>query len=274
MGIIFKTILLLAVCASSTFGQANGKVMGKFNPFFIQNQPISWSPSNILNLFGWWKADALTNLVDGSDVVNWIDSSGHNLTMGPETANTPYFTNSFQNSKPAVFFDGVNDYLTNAAAMNQSNVIFFVISHRIPNTASAYFWEARDTDGISQLSSQNFGWIGSIYTNGVAYAGIGMTVTNATTNVVTTYTVQFSNGTDAGSAGRIWTNGVAAIADQGCGFGNMLMGMNVGQGGPLHVSSFFKGYMLEMFCVTNTTITNTTILTDGCNYLRAKYAHY
>lgn len=211
----------------------------------------------------------MTNLVDGSAGVYALDYSGHNLHMQPADANAPYWTNNFQNGKAALFFDGVNDYMTNAAEMAQTNVIFVVISHRIPNQARTHLFEARDTDGISQLSSQSFAWINSEFTNAVGYAGGGMTVTNSLTNTVTTFVVQY-----AASAGRMWTNGVAAINEQASGTGGMLMGMNVGQGGPLHTGAFFKGYLLEMFCLTNTYASQGTVLQDGCNYLRAKYGHY
>ena len=74
--------------------------------------------------YAWYDANQLS-LSNDDPVSSWTDQSGngYHLTGG----NAPLFKTNIQNSKPAVYFDGVNDQLSyNWPDISQSNTYFIV----------------------------------------------------------------------------------------------------------------------------------------------------
>jgi hypothetical protein len=72
----------------------------------------SFVPSDVAGLLIWYKADALTGLVDGDPVASWPDSSGNSRTASQATgANQPTYKTNIVNSLPVVRFDATNDNL-------------------------------------------------------------------------------------------------------------------------------------------------------------------
>lgn len=62
----------------------------------------AWTPSDLTDLWGWWKADAITNKSDGDSVGTWSDSSGNSRDMTLASGGTSVYKTSIQNGKPIV----------------------------------------------------------------------------------------------------------------------------------------------------------------------------
>jgi hypothetical protein len=65
----------------------------------------------------WMPADHISGLSDGLPVTEWGDISGYGYTM-TELANSPVYSSSFINSKPAVVFDGSSNYFELASTLD------------------------------------------------------------------------------------------------------------------------------------------------------------
>jgi hypothetical protein len=77
----------------------------------------AWTPASLTDVRLWLKADRGVTLV-GADVNVWADQSGNGNDFSAAAAgNRPLFIASDAgfNSKPAIQFDGVNEWLRNAA---------------------------------------------------------------------------------------------------------------------------------------------------------------
>lgn len=261
---LWKTLAILFISCCCGFAADNNPRVIRLKGFhgLAIAPPSLFSPSNFPTLYGWWRPEGLTNATDGLAVDFWTDSSGHGLHM--RSAGTPPLsTNNVQNGYRAVWFDAT--FLTNAYAVVQTNTLFVVLSHRIPGQAQTYAFTDQDVSE-AQFNDPALYW-DTDFNQPIAYAGSGLTSTSGPrTNTVTTYVIQFSN-----ASGQFWTNGVSAVTSS-IGGGDFLDGMIVGRN--KDGTKPFKGYIIEMFCLTNTFATQGSVLNDGCNYLRAKYAHY
>jgi hypothetical protein len=71
-----------------------------------------FTPSILPDLKLWLAADRISGLVDGDPVTTWADLSGqgNNATQGTGAAKPTYKTN-IVNGRPALLFDGVDDFL-------------------------------------------------------------------------------------------------------------------------------------------------------------------
>lgn len=90
-------------------------------------------------LRAWYKADSLV-LNDGDAVASWTDESGNSRHAVQATgANKPLYKTNIVNGRPAIKFDGVNDFLATASfgATTQPMTIYFV-AQRVGTTASGY----------------------------------------------------------------------------------------------------------------------------------------
>ncbi|ETR71276.1 MAG: hypothetical protein OMM_02609 [Candidatus Magnetoglobus multicellularis str. Araruama] len=95
----------------------------------------------------WMPADHITGLSDGASVTEWGDISGYGYTM-TELANSPIYSSSFINSKPAVVFDGSSNYFERASTLDLKNerslAVYAVINTN--NTGGNQTIIARDAD--------------------------------------------------------------------------------------------------------------------------------
>jgi hypothetical protein len=84
----------------------------------------------IPGLVAWYKATDLA-LNDNDPVSSWADASGNGYTLTGTTTTRPLYKTNVVNSLPAVLFDGVDDFLTNAAFKNfgDAYTIYAVISY-------------------------------------------------------------------------------------------------------------------------------------------------
>ncbi|MGE5138307.1 MAG: LamG-like jellyroll fold domain-containing protein [Rudaea sp.] len=76
----------------------------------------SFSPARVAGLTLWLKSDAIGGLADGDPVASWPDMSGRGgRDLSQATAGKrPAFRTNVVNGKPAVRFDGVDDFLATA----------------------------------------------------------------------------------------------------------------------------------------------------------------
>lgn len=91
----------------SSVGQLKGSKDGLRNNFLSMNNPISsWTPKRLSNLTLWLRAD-LGVSTSGSSVIQWNDQSGNGYNFTQSAGSTaPTVTASWQNSKPALAFNG------------------------------------------------------------------------------------------------------------------------------------------------------------------------
>jgi hypothetical protein len=92
--------------------------------------PNSDVPLTIADLVLWLDASKVTGLSEGAAVATWTDASGqeHHGTQSSGT-NQPTYRATAVNGKPAVRFDGSNDYLSLAGTIvsgAQARTVFFV----------------------------------------------------------------------------------------------------------------------------------------------------
>lgn len=121
-----------------------------------QGAAVPFSPSDLSNLALWFKADAITGLVNGDPVATWSDESGNTRDATQATAaKQPTYATAVQNGLPVVrFSDASSQRLATAAfaaALTQPNTIFVVGNHAATGGTRGYF-----IDGIASGNRQAF----------------------------------------------------------------------------------------------------------------------
>lgn len=192
------------------------------DPAFIARANASSGPPTLPytnGLVQWFKADAITNLVNDSTVVFWPDNSppgGHNLITTGGVLTDPLYKLNALNSLPAVQFDGVNDILTyTGATITPSNTISVFLAFRQIVTATAGAYQIGSAGG--GLIFYNNGGNRSIIHRAVAVLDDGACTTNVemwvtvrtaaplqkmwinTTNVTISNSTSAMNAPDAGA---------------------------------------------------------------------------
>ncbi len=94
-----------------------------------------FDPLSITGCKLWLKADALV-LNDGDAVSTWTDSSGNANHATGITTTRPLYKTGIINGKPAVLFDGTDDFLTMTANPTIQPLTTFVVTQPTLNTAS------------------------------------------------------------------------------------------------------------------------------------------
>lgn len=106
-----------------------------------------FSPADVAGLAGWWKADAITGLVDTDPVAQWDDESG-NARHGTQATggNKPTYRTNILNGLPVVRFDG-GDFLDLAAfTLGTKAAVFAVVILRNTSGAQFIYEQSSDTD--------------------------------------------------------------------------------------------------------------------------------
>lgn len=101
-----------------------------------------FTPLQLPGLVAWYKADAITGLVDTNALTTWTDSSssGHDATQAT-AASKPLYRTNILNGKPVVRFDGTNDFLKTAvfaALLDQPTTVFAVVKSSVTTGTHAY----------------------------------------------------------------------------------------------------------------------------------------
>lgn len=92
----------------------------------------------------WLKADDITGVSNGATLtVTWLDASGNSFSASQGNGTyQPVYSTTAANGKPAVTFDGVNDFLDNAHSYDARTVfaVFRVETGKQDNTELAQVW--------------------------------------------------------------------------------------------------------------------------------------
>ena len=107
-------------------------------------QPTGFSPLSLPGLHAWYKADAgVLNgsgaaASNGETVATWQDQSGNtrHATQAVDADRPLYVASSSLNSKPALNFDGVTDYLKSTISVTTTTVTAFIV-YRLDSIAAA-----------------------------------------------------------------------------------------------------------------------------------------
>ena len=105
----------------------------------------AFKPTEIDGCELWLKAEAIAGLGDGDPVAAWPDGSGkaHDATQGTE-GDRPTYRAVAIGGKPAVGFDGVDDYMALAVAGPSNDHTFFFVYDQTPQGGhSNYLFEAQ-----------------------------------------------------------------------------------------------------------------------------------
>ena len=92
-----------------------------------QIHPHSFSPRQLGIMQAWYRADAITSLADGDPVASWVDSTANARTLAQSTADyRPAYKVSIQNGRPAIRFDGLDDWVSGAFGGSLKFTVFSV----------------------------------------------------------------------------------------------------------------------------------------------------
>jgi hypothetical protein len=76
----------------------------------------AWSPSDLADLFAWYKADAITGLTNNDPVSTWSDSSGNGYDVTASGSDRPTYKTNTLNSMPVVEFNATHWLAASTAA--------------------------------------------------------------------------------------------------------------------------------------------------------------
>lgn len=113
-------------------GLIGNGILGMGRQGMLSRPPLS--PRNIAGLTLWLDASQITGLSNGDPVAQWDDRSGNanHATQGT-AAKRPTYQSAAMNGRPAVVFDGVDDYLKATNTATGGDLTIFAVA-----TISAY----------------------------------------------------------------------------------------------------------------------------------------
>ena len=130
--------------------------------------------ASVLPLAAWFRADALTNLANGSAISQWPDVSGNGFSaLQTVSANQPTFVSSAINGQPAVRFNAANSsHLWFYRPVADDFTMIFVFQSSQGFSTGQNFWEGAGLINGEQGGTVNdFGL--SLNANGQILAGTG-----------------------------------------------------------------------------------------------------
>ena len=178
-----------------------------------------WTPANISTALWLDAADASTITLNGGNVSQWNDKSGNARNATQATAaNQPAYTASGLNGKPVLTWDGGNDVLNTASALNHPVSIYSVAQlSGATNSTRGIVGSGSQSYSLGTLSSSPAATsayaLWNPFLNGGAYINntattdpvvLGSTTVSNVENTWNTYV----NGSNAGQA--IWDTGTPA----------------------------------------------------------------
>ena len=103
---------VVLISADSQPAMAQPVVAPAIQLFPSVTPPAPAAPDTVPGLQGWWRGDAAVTYDNVAAVSEWRDQSGNaNHAVQPAAARRPQLVRNAVNNKPAVRFDGANDYL-------------------------------------------------------------------------------------------------------------------------------------------------------------------
>ena len=186
--------------------------------------PMLWRPSAIprSQLALWLDAEDSSSItLNGSTVSQWNDKSGNGRNVAQATAaNQPTYNTTTFNGKPALVFDGSNDFISRSGVvLNDSDIILFLaIRYRNATTALQSVVSTDDTGSSPRIYLQadagTLKGYGGNYISAGTYTANTMEVTSISRLASGDIIQVYRNGTLSGSGA-----GGIATANNGLKFG-------------------------------------------------------
>ena len=218
----------------------------------------------------WLSADDFTEHSDGDVITSWMDLSGFDNTL-TQSFNCPTYTSTFSNNKPAILFNGTNNFFENASALdlidNSGLTVFAVIN--------AHNYSANQSI-IAKDSNNNQGWGCRINSTNQLFFSISQSASESVTttgansvtgkNTIVSYVydgllgkyISVYEGNTEDSEASDYTP-PAKIKNSGD-------SLRIGNDGENH---FFKGRIAELIVYKRFLSTTEHVLVN--NYLSSKY---
>lgn len=148
------------------------------------------------------EASSISGIPDGSPVATWPDSAGTRDATQPTNGNQALFRVNYFNGKPALQFDGTDDfYNLDLAFLAGSAYTIFVVETR--NTASGYSRYFLGNSSLNTNEGLHIGYRGNTeITLAQYYNDFNLTIDGYTSPIATCWC--FVKGTET----QIWKNGV------------------------------------------------------------------
>lgn len=144
-----------------------------------------FSPTDYAGLLGWWKADAITPVPDGTALAQWDDSSGRANHIAQATGGKqPLYKVAANgiNGLPVVRFDGTDDCLTLSLDLSARTAVTVYIVVKPANTTQTGMIVEHTASG----SANTGGW-GCVMEPVQGFESYGMVGSHVTTTVSTFY---------------------------------------------------------------------------------------
>lgn len=186
----------------------------------------TFQPTDITEIQRWYKADAIVGLNDGDAIDTWPDSSGSSSLgrdLGHEGGDTtrPLYKTNIQGGKPAVLFDGSNDYMIQNTGQNgtsySSNKSIVLVSKYSPASWSSYAGAAGffNCNAFMGYPGNNTSWypLNTIYRDGVSSNDpkLGEWHVFIMTDITGAYNPDFVMVGRAKEASRYWDGYIAEV---------------------------------------------------------------
>lgn len=116
----------------------------------------AWTPAQIPTALWLDAADSSTITLNGSTVSQWSDKSGNgnNAVQATSASQPSYSTSALSNNRPAIVFDGINDWMTAGTSLNLQSRHFVVAVVRVVTVAAIMRFISKwlTTSGTAGLS--------------------------------------------------------------------------------------------------------------------------
>lgn len=226
---------------SAILGAAHRRNMGGF------------IPTDIAGCNPWFDAGQITGLNNGDPVANWLDESGNsNDAVQADVAKEPLYETGVINGKPALQFDGSNDYLlASTVSIAQPNTFFIVGKSSVTPYNYEFFFDGAVSRQAFLYSAANVG----AFAGSLAFTGTPDTAWHI-------FSIIFN-----GSSSEIYDNGVLiSTVNTGA---NALTGLVIGY--DLGDDGFgLNGYIAEIIGYDTALGTSNRQAVEA--YLATKYA--
>lgn len=229
----------------SVFGFSDLAFMGA-----VGGSAALWTPANITTALWLDAADASTITQSGGTVSQWNDKSGNNRHVSQAiSSRQPAYSATGLNSKPAIDFDGTDDYLKNAAFQPAGAISCFLVFNR--DSVGGVFVNTQRTNGIFEIN----GAVGGGYRNvtftatGAMSPSIGFDIAGGGTNQNIILGIQYdgSGSTAADFIARLDGDNQAIVDSSGLGFVSET-GFSVG-GRPVQNLAYYNGRISELIFI-------------------------
>jgi hypothetical protein len=121
----------------------------------LTNLYLAAEPNELTGLQLWLKADGITGLNDGDPISTWSDESGQGNHATQATAGLkPLYKVNILNGKPAVRFDGINDYLNAHTLLFPPTATVFAVVRNNTKASDAQIISRRSSTASAPIAFQ------------------------------------------------------------------------------------------------------------------------